>query len=436
MSKNKIVILGAGLAGLSAAWHLKKKNIKCSVFEKESSVGGLCRSKQIQGFIFDCDGHLLHFRNKYTLRLVKALLKENLANHERSAWINRSGVFSRYPFQANLYALAKPVARECLFDFLKASQFKQKKAPANFWQWINVAFGKGIGRHFMIPYNQKFWAFPLKEMTFAWTDNFIPLPKPSEVIKGFFAENKQRFGYNACFWYPRKAGMGQLPQAFEQQLSDVRKDCRVSAIDLQKKVLNISGKGKVEFDTLISTMPLPELAKIIRPLPENILGMFKKLRWNSIFNLNLGVEGVIQEGRHWVYFPLKEPVFFRVGFFHNFSNNIVPGGKSGIYTEVAYSKNKPINKKKIVLRIINDLKACGILSKKNKVPVLDINDIKYGYPIYDKYYFKATEAIREFLLSNKIIACGRYGSWQYMSMEDALLDGRRAADMIKNEKNS
>jgi protoporphyrinogen oxidase len=205
----------------------------------------------------------------------------------------------------------------------------------------------------------------------------------------------------------------------------------VNAIDLGKKVLHISGKGKVEFDTLISTMPLPELAKIIRPLPGNILNMFKKLRWNSIFNLNLGIEGATQEGRHWVYFPHKEPIFFRVGFFHNFSNNIVPCGKSGIYTEVAYSKNKPINKNKIVVKIINDLKACGILGQKNKISVLDINDIKYGYPIYDKYYFKATEAIREFLLSNKIIACGRYGNWRYMSMEDAILDGRRAAGMIK-----
>jgi UDP-galactopyranose mutase len=79
MSKKKIVILGAGLAGLSAAWHLQKKKIECFVFEKEPVVGGLCRSKQVKGFIFDCDGHLLHFRNKYTLQLVRRLLKGNLS---------------------------------------------------------------------------------------------------------------------------------------------------------------------------------------------------------------------------------------------------------------------------------------------------------------------------------------------------------------------
>lgn len=431
MNKKKIVILGAGLAGLSAAWHLQKNKTECFVFEKEPSVGGLCRSKNIKGFVFDYDGHLLHFRNKYTLRLVKRLLKGNLASHARSAWINSLGIFIRYPFQANLYALPRPIARECLFEFLKASQPLQDNAPVNFLKWLNTSFGRGISRHFMIPYNEKFWTVPLNEMTFVWVDNFIPQPKPSEVIEGSLAENEYRFGYNATFWYPRKKGIGQLPQAFERQIRNISKNCSISAIDLKKKELNVQGKGKVKFDTLISTMPLPELAKIIRPLPGNIRAMFRKLRWNSIFNLNLGIEGGCQEGRHWIYFPHKEAVFFRAGFFHNFSDNIVPVGKSSIYTEVAYSKNRPIDKKKIIPRVINDLKACGILGKKNRVSVLDINDIKYGYPIYDKYYSQATQAIKKFLSANNIIACGRYGSWQYMSMEDAILDGKQAADTLE-----
>ncbi len=62
MAKKNIIILGAGLAGLSAAWHLQKRGIDCQVFEKESEVGGLCRSRQIDGFTFDCAGHLLHFK--------------------------------------------------------------------------------------------------------------------------------------------------------------------------------------------------------------------------------------------------------------------------------------------------------------------------------------------------------------------------------------
>ncbi|MFA4853739.1 MAG: FAD-dependent oxidoreductase [Candidatus Omnitrophota bacterium] len=432
MAKKKIIILGAGLAGLSAAWHLKKRGIESAVFEREDTVGGLCRSKQIKGFIFDYDGHLLHFRNNYTLQLARRLLKGNLARHERSAWVNNFGIFSRYPFQANLCALPGPIAWECLWEFIWAGKFPRRgNSQADFLKWINATFGKGIARHFMIPYNSKFWTVPLSRMACPWSERFIPQPSLADMVNGFFAENRDRFGYNATFWYPGKGGIAQLAGAFEKQIGYVSKNCCVSGIDLKKKEITIKGAGSERFDTLILTIPLPELIKIIKPLPDKIINSLKKLRWNSIFNLNLGVEGSCQDNKHWVYFPRKETIFFRVGFFHNFSHNNAPGGTSSLYAEVSYSKSKPINRENIVKRVLNDLHRTGILSKKNRIAVLDTNDIKYGYPIYDQYYSRATAGIKEFLSRNNIIACGRYGSWEYMSMEDAILDGRRAAGEIK-----
>lgn len=431
MTKKKIVILGAGLAGLSTAWHLKQRGIKATVFEKENTVGGLCRSKQINGYIFDYDGHLLHFRNNYTLELVKKLLKGNLVRHERSAWISNFGIFSRYPFQANLFALPKRIARECLSEFIQARNSRASKSQLNFLKWINTTFGKGIAKHFMIPYNKKFWTVPLNQMSCTWTDKFIPQPSLVDIANGFYGKSRDGFGYNAIFWYPKEGGIGQLPQAFEKQIGDVYKNCCISGVDLRKKEITIVGAGKKRFDILISTIPLPELIKIIKPLPDKIISSFKKLRWNSIFNLNLGVEESCQDGKHWVYFPHPETMIFRVGFFHNFSKTIASESKGSLYAEVSYSKSKPIFKGKIVRRILKDLESTGILNKKNKVVVLDTNDIKYGYPIYDQHYAQATRTIKKFLLHNNINACGRYGSWQYLSMEDSILDGKRVAEEIK-----
>ncbi|MCX5714293.1 MAG: NAD(P)-binding protein, partial [Candidatus Omnitrophica bacterium] len=65
MTKKKIIILGAGLAGLSAAWHLSKRGREYQIFVNVPEIGGLCRSKKTAGFTFDCDGHLLHFRSPY-----------------------------------------------------------------------------------------------------------------------------------------------------------------------------------------------------------------------------------------------------------------------------------------------------------------------------------------------------------------------------------
>ncbi len=426
-----MVILGAGLAGLSTAWHLKQRGIEPFIFEKEQVAGGLCRSKQVKGFVFDYDGHLLHFRNNYTLRLVKKLLKDNLVRHTRSAWINNFGINSQYPFQANLHALPKPIANECLWGFIHACNSRVNNRQLNFLKWINITFGKGMAKHFMIPYNRKFWTVPLSQMVCPWSDKFIPQPTLTEVVNGFFANSANNFGYNSIFWYPRKGGIVQLAQAFEEQIGEVYKNCCVNRIDLKKKEITIKGKGKQRFDVLVMTIPLPELVEMIKPLPDKILKSFEKLRWNSIFNLNLGVGGSCQNGKHWVYFPHKETSFFRVGFFHNFSDNLTPGVRSSLYAEVSYSKDKPINKKEITYQIVNDLRSAEIINKKNRILAYDTNDIKYGYPIYDQHYLQATTAIKKFLLTNHIVACGRYGSWQYLSMEDALLDGKRVAEGIK-----
>jgi len=427
MSK-KIIILGAGLAGLSAAWHLKEKGITPIVYEKENSVGGLCRSKRLKNFIFDYDGHLLHFQNNYTFKLVHRLLKGNLVRHKRKAWVKVFESFIRYPFQANLHGLPKPVALDCLWGFLRVCNTRSSGDGANFLKWIKANLGEGIARHFMVPYNEKFWAFPLNKIVCSfWADKFIPQVYLYDIVNGFFGTNSKNLGYNACFYYPKKGGISELALAFEKEAGRISKNCLISGIDLTKKEIIKKGQGRQKFEILISTIPLPELIKIARPLPVKIFRELRKLRWNSIYNFNLGVDGICHPKKHWIYFPQKETAFFRVGFFHNFSGNTSPKGKSSIYAEVSYSKERPINKKMVVKQILNGLYSAGVIKKENRIRISDQNDIKYGYPIYDRNYLKATRLIKEFLLQKNIIACGRYGSWKYMSMEDAVLDGMQAA---------
>ncbi len=432
MARKRIFVLGAGLAGLSVAWHLQRKGRDCQIFEKESEVGGLCRSKNINGFTFDFDGHLLHFKHKYTFNLVKNLLGNNLLEHKRSAWIYSYGRFGRYPFQANLYGLPKPVIQDCLLGLIAAHNngHKETKNNHSFYDWIIQNFGKGMAQHFMLPYNTKFWTEPLKRMTCEWLGGFIPTPSLKEVIAGAIEESQRQFGYNARFWYPRKGGINRLPLAFADQIKNIYTDCRVTEINLAKKEIKINSGNKEKFDYLISTIPLPEIPRMTKGLSPEVLPIFNRLRWNSIFNLNLGIEKNDLAGRHWIYFPQKEICFFRVGFFHNFSSCLTPPDKSSLYVEVAYSKRKPIDKDKVVLRSIEDLKKLGVLNQKDNILVQDINDIEYGYPIYDYNYSSARDTISKFLNQNNITCCGRYGSWRYMSMEDVVLQGKEIADKL------
>ena len=433
MAKKRVVILGAGLAGLSTAWHLQRKGIDCLVLEKESEVGGLCRSKQLDGFTFDYDGHLLHFKQQYTFKLIESLLKDNLIEHRRNAWVYSYGRYIRYPFQANLYGLSSSIIKECLLEFVKASQDSHLKRKKNltFLDWINCTFGKGIAKHFMVPYNSKFWTVPPQELTCEWLDGFIPVPSLSQIIEGTIEENKRQFGYNAQFWYPRRGGIASLSWALANQIKNIYTNCQIVEINLKRKEIKMASGNKERFDFLISTLPLPEIPYLIKGIPKQIYALFKKLRWNSIFNLNLGIGRKDFDGRHWVYFPQRETCFFRVGFFHNFSPSLTPRDKSSLYVEVAYSPNKSIDKNKVVLHIKKDLRKMDIISQSDRICVEDINDIKYGYPIYDNNYCLARENILKFLNQNYILSCGRYGSWRYMSMEDVILEGRYTSERIK-----
>jgi protoporphyrinogen oxidase len=442
MAKKRILILGAGLAGLSAAWHLKRLGLDCQVFEKESDVGGLCRSKNINGhssslqsgigFIFDYSGHLLHFRRRYTFNLIKNLLGRNLIRHKRNAWIYAYGIYSRYPFQANLYGIPPRIIKECLLGFIEASRKGKSidRKRSTFLDWINETFGQGIARHFMIPYNTKFWTLPPSELTCEWLDGFIPVPSLDQVIEGTIKESDRQFGYNAWFWYPKKGGISQLPLALSAELENIHTGSTVTEIEPYAKTIKTDSGARERYDYLIYTLPLPEVGNLTRGADSEITSFCKRLKWNSIINLNLGIEKRDMIKKHWVYFPQKETSFFRVGFVHNFSANITPDGKSSLYAEVSYSEHKPINKKDIVQRIQKDLYDTGILSKDDRICLQDLNDIKYAYPIYDRNHREVTTQIFKYLYSNNIVPCGRYGSWRYLSMEDVILDGKRIAEFL------
>ncbi|MDD5236049.1 MAG: FAD-dependent oxidoreductase [Candidatus Omnitrophica bacterium] len=430
MPKKRIVILGAGLAGLSAAWHLEKKGLDYKVFEKEDEVGGLCRSSRIKGFTFDRSGHLLHFKHAYTFNLIRSLLGDNLSDHQRSAWIYYSGTFNRYPFQANLHSLAPEVAKECLMGFIEAAKngHPKKKEDLDFLSWIDRTFGKGIAKHFMVPYNTKFWNMPPQKLTCDWFGDFIPVPSLPQVIEGTVEESHRQYGYNARFWYPRHMGIGCLPLAFKKHLKNVHTGSRVVEIDLDRKELKLASGEKEKFDYIIYTIPLPEIPNLIKKIPQNTLSLFKKLKWNSIFNLNLGLDAHDDSGRHWIYFPQKEPCFFRLGSFHNFYEPCQK--RSSFYVEVSYSRDKPLDKNKVIGQIKADLKKIKLISSPDKILAEEINDIEYGYPIYDENYKEAREIIVKYLTMNNVIPCGRYGAWRYFSMEDAILDGKQVADIL------
>jgi hypothetical protein len=107
---------------------------------------------------------------------------------------------------------------------------------------------------------------------------------------------------------------------------------------------------------------------------------------------------------------------------------------ASIYTEVGYSKTRPIDKKRIENKIIADLIEIGVIKSKKDIVVRQTNDIKFAYATYDKNRKRSVETINKFLLSKNIYSIGRYGRWEYSAMEDAILQGLDLAALLKTKK--
>ena len=134
--------------------------------------------------------------------------------------------------------------------------------------------------------------------------------------------------------------------------------------------------------------------------------------------------------RHWIYFAQRNIPFFRVGFFHNFSSCLAPADRGSIYADVSYSKDRPIRKQEIYSKVVKHLLSTGIIRSESEICCKHINDIKYGYPVYDKSYTLARKKVMDFLSRNNITSRGRYGSWRYLSMEDVILEAAQGAKDI------
>ncbi|MEK6733064.1 MAG: FAD-dependent oxidoreductase, partial [Candidatus Omnitrophota bacterium] len=311
MKKEEIVILGGGLAGLSAAYHLKSGY---ALFEKEPDLGGMARSLNKDGYIFDYDGHLLHFRNEYTFNLVSELLNGNLAPHKRNSWIYSKNIFTRYPFQANFYGLPKQVVKDCLVGLIKAkiplilpSPLKGERGESegngNFENWIMKTFGKGVADHFMLPYNRKFWTVEPKELTCEWLDGFVPVPDIEDTVTGAISDNTKPYGYNSRFWYPVKGGISELAKEFSGRIRNAHVNKKAVTIDQHRREVVFEDAAIKKFRNLVTTIPLPELSRLLVDMPADVKQAYSMLRWTSIFVLNLGIKSDVLSERHWVYYP-------------------------------------------------------------------------------------------------------------------------------------
>ena len=426
------LILGGGLAGLSAAYHLGSGY---RLVEGADRLGGLARTEVVNGFSFDWTGHWFHARDPGMRALIEGdWLRGNLETIPRKAVIFSQDTWTRFPYQINTHGLPPETIAECLTGFVEATlgeagRALREKKPANMKELTLQKLGRGFGERFMFPYNTKLYALPPEELSAEWGGRFVPIPKLEQVVRGALGLEGDSAGYNATFWYPREGGIEALPRAIASRLTgDIVLGARVAAIDPAKKSVRLDDGRELGYGALVSTLPLTALAKLWVGAPAAVTAAAARLRSVSVTVVEVGVRGPPKRAFHWAYFPEAKFPFYRVGSPSQVHAPLAPPGTHSYAVE--FSHAGPVDREAKIREAMDGLAACGLLDARDVV-LARARTIPTAYVLFDHAYGEARRAVLDAAAAAGIVVAGRYGLWEYSAMEDALLSGRAAAERVK-----
>lgn len=459
MTGADVVVIGAGPTGLSAAYHLGERAL---LLEQHDRVGGWCRSLVQNGFTFDYAGHIMFSNDPYVHELYRLLLGDNVHWQDREAWIFSKGVYTRYPFQGSLYGLPADVVTECLLGAIEAryggcaatpssdagapvsdccgdgvlestAPLVPGTAPANFRAFIDRVWGRGIAKHFAVPYNTKLWAVPLEEMETSWLGGRVPMPDLAEMIEGALQPSAKPMGPNARFGYVLRGGFQALMDGFLPLLrGELRLGARVAGVSLRHRRVRLADATEIGFEHLVSTMPLPVLVELLGDeAPDDVHEAAAGLRHVSVRCVHLGIGRERLTEKHWIYYP-EDTVFHRIFVQGNASPHCNPPGGTGLTCEITYSPQKPLpcDGGALVARCLDDCRRVGLIRPDDPVWAATQVDLPYAYVVYDHGRAARVERVRSWLASQGLALAGRYAEWEYYNSDHAFLAGRAAAEAI------
>ena len=408
----EVIILGGGLAGLSVAYYLGGD---VPVLEAEEKPGGLCQSFVRDGFTYDIGGHILFSKDRDLLDEITGWLGENVDQKRRNNQILYRDRYVKYPFENGLSALDRKDIYECLIYFLNRPELD----PKNLEEWCYARFGKGIAEKYLLPYNRKIWKRNLKELSLLWVDR-IPDPSREEIVKSALGIETEGYTHQLNFFYPRRGGIQALIQSLLNQLPDLQNRFRVKKIIKKNEGWEITdGNRSVLGKRIISTIPIFDLINSLENVPDEVRDALKRLQYNSVIVVMIGVNHEGLKGRTALYIPDPDILAHRVCYLKEFSSGNAPEGKSHLIAEITVPPGDPLldsEDSKLVERVAADLKdICGF--SEDDIIASDVKRMEYAYVVYDLEYEKNTGIIYDYLDSLGIHYAGRFGCFKYINMD-------------------
>lgn len=419
MSNN--VILGAGIAGISAAYHLKQKGENSVIFEKDNDWGGLCGFFEIDGFRFD---RFVHFTFAKDEKIAELFAKSSpLYAHPPVSYNYWRGCWLKHPAQNNLAPLPIEEKVKIIDSFVNRPR-KDVAEISDYAEWLRVQYGDYFAENFPFAYTRKYWGVEAKQLETKWVGNRLHVSPLPEVLRGAFAEQQENFYYTKFMNYPKKGGFRSIMNECRKGL-DIRLNKKAVRIDTAAKQVEFDDGTVENYDNLISSLPLPEIIKMISDVPENVQNAAKQLRWTCGYQVSLGFNRPDVAKYLWFYIYDEDVPPARVYSPNLKSPDNAPEGCSSLQAEIFFANGVKVVDKNIILqKTVEKLKEICQFNDSDVV-VKDIRFEPYANIIFTPEIYESRKVVREWLKAQGIKTIGRFGEWDYLWSHQAFESGMK-----------
>ena len=447
---DRVVVIGAGPAGLTAAYLLSKQGHQVTVLEADSLVGGISRTAQYKGYRFDIGGHRFFTKITPVQDLWEELLASEFISVPRLSRIHYGGKYFDYPLKAMnaLRGLGVWNSIRIVWSYLDA-RFHPSAVEENFEQWVTNRFGRRLYEIFFKTYTEKVWGIPCTEVRAEWAAQRIQGLSLARAILTATSLNRRSTKIKSLideFRYPR-LGPGQMWEACRDRVEALGNRVLMGhhataihyATDPQTGINQVRGvsvatpQGEQLFpaDHVISTIPVRSLVRALEPQPPTVTRHAADgLRYRDFIVVALILDRDKLFPDNWIYIHTPGVKVGRIQNFNNWSPAMVPdAGRTCLGMEYFCFKGDGLWESadaSLIAQAARELEELGLARAEDVVDGTVIRMPK-AYPIYDAVYREHLDRVREFIdpIPN-LHTVGRNGMHKYNNQDHSMLTAMMA----------
>ena len=448
---HKILIIGAGPAGLTAAWEAEKLGVKTLVLEGDKEVGGISRTVERNGWRFDIGGHRFFTKVDEVYKIWDEILgSDDFLLRPRMSRIYYKQKFYDYPLKASnaLFNLGIFEAIRCVLSYFYV-RIRPPKNQDNFENWVAARFGWRLYNIFFKTYTEKVWGVDATKIGSDWASQRIKNLSLMKAILNAFQINKSGEIITTLidkFKYP-KYGPGMMWETAYKKLLDkgheIKLNKRIVEISKEDDHYLVTTKDGEQFkaDNILSSMPLAHLPKTIKPSPsKEVLNSGENLKFRDFLSVALVINEEDAFPDNWIYIHEPGVKVGRVQNYGSWSPFMVKEGKTCLGLEYFVNIGDELwsmDDEKLIALATDELEKLSLIKKDSSLEGYVVRMPK-AYPVYDLNYSKNIENIADWLSKEHkgIHPIGRNGMHRYNNQDHSMMTAVKSVrNIVLNEVN-